>query len=468
MRFLHTLCLAAVLCQTAVLAFGGERRGNLRVDLARHWDTDSVFTIDIVSSNVNWWQRFNDPILDSLVRVGTENNFNARAAIRRIEIARAELGKARAGYLPSAGVSGSYTYDRASGRVAGPTGNASTTSYYNVGATLNWEIDLFGRVRAQTRRAGVEAKISSVSYAGVITALQASIATAYIQLIVQRQQLMVAHAHAANQKHIVDIVETRYNTGLASKLDVAQSKTLYYSTIASIPQLEASIQADENALAVLLGIPPVRLPKSVHNTVTLPSEYELPAMGAPLDLLRRRPDIVEAELNIDAAAAELGIARSAYMPSLSISANAGTQAHRFGDLFSGPSFTWSVTPTISWTVFDGGQRLNTTRAARQALEEAVDTYNQTVLEAIEDVRNSMIKYNADLNYIDRLNDVLENARNEVNLSIDLYKQGLTVFSNVVDSQLNYLTYQNTIITARGDAITSLINLFESLGGGWQD
>ena len=466
MRIQYALSLA-LLAALPLASHAADRRGDLRVELADNWDADNVFTGDSGETNALWWRKFNDPLLDSLITVGRENNYSVSAAIRRIEVAKAQLTQARSAYYPSIDLSAGYTRERTSGRMVSSSGSASTMSYFNGGATLSWEIDVFGKVRQQTKRAGAAVKVSAAEYAGVMTAIEANIAKTYVNLIVERLQLQVANEHGANQAHLVEMVETRYRTGLASKLELAQAKTLYYSTIAPVPQLEASIQASLNALAVLLGVTPDQLPPELAQVNLMPTATGNVALGAPVDLLRRRPDVVEAERNIDVAAAELGIARSAYLPSLSLNAAVGTQAHRFGDLFSGPSFTYSVAPTLSWTLFDGMQRRGATVAAQQSLEAAVDNYNLTVLTALEDVRNSIASYTADQEYISRIEEVVTNAEEEVRLSVDLYKQGLTVFSNVVDAQLNYLTYQNTLVAARGEALTSLITLFEALGGGWE-
>lgn len=441
---------------------------DLRVELAPAWPADSCFSDASTSDDTSWWRTFDDPMLDSLIDIGRANNYNLAAASRRIDIARSQLRSARGAYAPEIGISASYDRTRQSGRMAGREGDATTLSYFNAGATMNWEIDVFGKIRAQTRRAGVNVRVSAAEYAAAMVALDAEIASAYIELQVNKMQLAIAREHSANQAEILRIVKVRHETGLVSELDEAQAKTLYYSTIASIPMLEAQIEASYNALGVLTGLGREGLPTGVYADASLPGHFQLIATGAPVDLLRRRPDVVEAERNIELAAAELGIARSEYLPSLSLSASLGTAAHNFGDLFSRPSFSYSVVPTLSWTLFDGLQRRNNTAAARQTMEAQIDAYNMTVLTAVEEVRNAMSSYTSSLEYIDRLSQVLESTEEEVRLSLDLYKQGLTMFSNVVDAQLNYLTYQNNLVSARGNAITYIINLYKALGGGWNE
>lgn len=415
-----------------------------------------------------WWQSFEDPMLDSLIAIGEANNYNAAMAVKRINIARAGVRQAQSGWYPTVGLNAAWNGARSSGRVAGSTGDASTSSYFDAGAALSWEVDIFGRVNSKVRQAKAEVKVTAAEYAATMLSLDAEIASSYISLLVSRAQLKVAQEHTESQKHIVDITETRHRTGLVSKLDVAQARTLYYSTVAQIPLLEASIDASYNSLAVLLGTTREGLPASLFDEHTLPSHYHLLGLGTPLEMLRRRPDIIEAERNIDVAAAQLGVARSEYMPSLTIQATAGTQAHSIGDLFSGPSFTYSVAPTLSWTLFDGFSRRAATASAKETMQVQVDNYNMTVLTAIEEVRNAIARYQATLKYIDTTAKVVENSEESVRLSLDQYKQGLSDFYNLVEAQLNYLTYQNSLVSAQGQALTALVELYKALGGNYQN
>lgn len=442
--------------------------GDLRVELAPAWPADSCFAGTLAGDDVSCWRSFDDPMLDSLIDLGRDNNYNLAAASRRIDIARSQLRSARGAYAPEIAVSASYNRERQSGRMAGREGAATTLSYFSAGATMNWEVDVFGKIRAQTRKADANVRVTAAEHAAVMLALDAEIASTYIELQVSKIQLEIAREHSENQAEILRIVKVRHETGLVSELDEAQAKTLYYSTIASIPMLEVRIEASYNALGVLTGLGREGLPAGIYSAGNLPGHFQIVAAGAPVDLLRRRPDIVEAERNIDLAAAGLGIAKSDYLPSLSLSASLGTAAHNFGDLFSRPSFSYSVVPTLSWTLFDGLQRRNNTAAARQNMEAQIDVYNMTVLTAVEEVRNAMSSYKSSLEYIDRLSQVLGSSEEEVRLSLDLYKQGLTMFSNVVDAQLDYLSCRNNLVTARGNAISYIINLYKALGGGWSE
>lgn len=440
------------------------------LDLAgTQWPADSIFDIAgtrAADDNEAWWHNFGDATLDTLVALGEKNNYNAAAACRRIAIARSQLGEARSAWFPQIDISAGYTREGVSGRTASRNGERSTMSYFNAGANLSWEIDVFGKVARQVRKAQKYVKLSAAEYGSVMIALQAEIATAYINLCVSRRQLSIAHFHSDNQKQLLAVVESRHKAGLASKLEVAQARTLYYSTVATVPMLEASIESAYNSIAVLTGAMPGELPRSIYTEKPLPIRVPLPDMGVPADLLRRRPDIAEAERNIEIAAAAVGIAKSEYLPSLSLNASIGTQAHNFGDLFDRQSLAYSVVPTLSWTLFDGLARRNTAAAARETLEAQVDNYNMTVLTAVEEVRNAVNYYKGSQEHCLRLEKVLENCREEVEKSVDLYKQGLTIFTNVVDAQQDYLSYQNSLVQARGASLLYVIQLYKALGGGW--
>jgi len=238
-----------------------------------------------------------------------------------------------------------------------------------------------------------------------------------------------------------------------------------YSTVASIPLLESSIEASYNALGVLLGVDRASLPASVFEPRPLPEHYQLAGTGTPLELLRRRPDVVAAEKNIDVEAARRGVTRSEYLPSLSVSASIGTSAHSVDDLFSRQSLSYSVAPTLSWTLFDGLGRRAASAQAKADMEAMIDTYNLTVLTAVEEVRNAAAQYKATLKYIESLGNVVKYSQESVELSLDRYTQGLSDFYNVVQSQLTYLSNQNSLVAARGRALISLTDLYKALGGG---
>lgn len=420
--------------------------------------SDSLLTDTADADNARWWQAFGDVTLDSLVTLARHNNYDAAAARARIDMARAAVGSARAAYYPNLGLSASYARERTAGE---------SYNVFSGTVTMSWEVDVFGKITAQVRQQRAQVRLSAAEYGAVMTSLEAEVASTYVGLLSARAQLAVARTHTASQEHIVQTTEGRFESGLASKLDVAQARTLYYSTIASIPMLEAQIEAAVNALAVLTAVPRGELPQGVFSADTLPDYRNIVATGVPADILRRRPDIVEAERRVDIAGSALGIARKEYLPSLTIQGSIGTTSHRAGDLFTSPSFTYSIAPTLSWTIFDGLSRHYAAVEARENLRAAVDSYNMAVLNAVREVNDAITRYGSTTEYIALTRQVVENAAESVRLSVDLYRQGLTAFTNVDDAELNYLTYENSLVTAKAQAINALIDLYKALGGGWQ-
>lgn len=440
----------------------------LNNELSREWATYSESAQVNEMPEARWWQRFDDPLLDSLVEVGLLRNYDVVMATRRIEIARNAVGTARAAYYPSVNLGVGYNRERTSGRLTGATGQAATTSYINGAVNMSWEIDIFGRITSQVKSKRAAVQVSRAERAGIKVSLEAQIADAYVTLRVKQAQIQVAKEHSASQLKVLKIAEARFETGLASMLDVDQARTVYYNTVAMIPMLESSIHTSINAIAVLLAENPENLYEVLSKPAALPSYIQMVASGVPADLLRRRPDVVQAEEQIGVYAAELGIAKKDYLPTLSINGSVGVAAHRPGDLFDGPAFTYSVAPTLSWTIFDGFARRHNIASTRENMQMAIDNYNLTVMTAFQETDNALSTYFANVKYIKALDDLVSSSRDYDRLSIDQYKNGLAAFINVANAQMSYLSYQNTLIEAQGQALTALIDLYKALGGGWID
>ena len=228
MRFRISLCLTAILTSTVAMAHAGENdaRAYLRSPLPAEWDVSDSMSAAGLSDR--WWQTFDDTLLDTLVAIGERNNYNVAAAAKRIDMARAVVRQSESGYYPQVGVSAGWTRQRQSGRIASGSGQAATTSWFSAGATMNWEIDVFGKVRSRVRESKKSLEVTAAEFNGVMLSLQAEIVTTYFNLLVYRAQLAIAHEHSIKQKHILDITQARFKTGLVSKLDVAQALLQHY------------------------------------------------------------------------------------------------------------------------------------------------------------------------------------------------------------------------------------------------
>lgn len=422
--------------------------------------------VQTVPSEDAWWRTFDDPILDSLISKAIENNYNVSAALKRIEMARKAIKESEAGYFPTIGVSAGWTKEEQAGAIESPAIPSRGSSYFSLGATMQWEVDVFGRVREGVKAKKAAYNATRADYDAVMVSLCANLATAYINLRVAQKQLQVAEAHIASQQRIEKITEARFEAELASMLDVTQARIVLYNTETSVPSLRSQVKTLINSIAILTGEYPGEAGETLAIPRPLPGVRQTVAVGVPADLLRRRPDVVEAEMTLGQYAAMAGVAKKDFLPTLSLTGSIGTSAHKAGDLFGEHSLEYSIAPQFSWTLFDGLARNYRTAEAKLQLEAAVDSYNLTVMNAVGEVDNALIQYDAALQAIELQKRVMEQSEKSLTLSVDLYKAGLTAFSNVVDGQMSWLESQNSLVALEGKALTSIIGIYQALGGGW--
>lgn len=455
----------AALSQTAAAPIEGDA-------LPSTWiyaqSADSAFSSVLNTSapaSDRWWSTFTDPTLDSLVDMAVSANYDVAIATQRIEIARQGLRQARSAYYPTLQLNGGWTQARSSGLAQRRHGNAVTTSSFDLGVDMSWEIDAFGKVTARARESKAAVEVSKAEFDAVMLSVAAKVANAYIQLRVVQAEEAVLQRNIDSQQKVLTITRARFEAGLSSKLDVSQAATTYYSTLASLTSLRKQESASVCALAVLLGCYPHELEPMLQSSGSaLPDYHRIVAVGVPMELLRRRPDLLQAERTIDQQAAALGVAKSDYLPSLSLGGSIYTQAHNAADLFKDQSFGYSVAPKLSWTIFSGFSRAAATAQARRQMEVAVDSYNLTVVTAVSEAESAMTSYLNDLQYIDHVTQVVKDATESFTLSLDLYKQGLTDFINVSNAQISMLQYANELVVAHGTALTDLVALYQALGG----
>lgn len=464
-KIIHVLTFASMLLAGSVCSTTAQTsdRQILKNSLPERWTYASDIEQTLPADD-NWWKRFNDPLLDSLISVAMDNNFDVLTALGRINMAKAQVKSAEAGYYPTFGLSAGYTKGRNAGAISGSKVPSTNSSYFNLGADMQWEIDVFGKITAGVKNKKALYHASRADYMATMVSVAADLATYYFNLRVFQRQLYVTNQHLASQQRVVDIVKARFEAGLVSKLDVAQALTVYYSTEATIPQLESSVKQAENAIAILIGVYPEEIISRLEAPWTTPDYRHLVPAGVPANLLRRRPDILAAEYEVSAYAASLGIAKKDFLPTLSLNGSIGVAAHDAKDMFKNNSLEYSIAPTLTWTLFDGFARKHAVAEAREQMKIGIENYNLTVMTAVQEVDNAMIAYSSALRAIDSYTRVIEQCDESFHLSVDLYKEGLTSFTNVVDAQINSLTYANSLISARGNTFISLINLYKALGG----
>lgn len=405
------------------------------------------------SAAAEWWEALGDSTLNRLEARAIEANHDIDVALRRIAIARGQLTSARAAYYPAIDLSAGWEKER------------HTPSAWTLGADMNWEIDLFGRVGGNVRKQKAQIRASRADAEGTRLSVTASVAQAYVELRRARFSIAIARSLAADQQGVLTMVQARYDAGLADRLDVAQAATGFYSTCASIPPLQASADQALSALAVLLALPadsilPLLLqadgPMPVIDSVLLPE-------SVPAEAIRSRPDVIAAEAQIDVAAASLGIARKEYLPALSLTGSIATSAHSLNDLFTGGSLTYSVAPVISWTLFDGFSRRAAVAQSREQLQIAVEQYNQAVQSGYQEVRNALSAYANGHEAMNYLALTVDQSSLALEKAIALYKLDLTNFTSVMQSQMTHLQYRMKLIEQRADILNAFINFHKALG-----
>ena len=438
----------------------------LDTPLPQAWEEGGEVFRQTLPVDDQWWKSFGDTTLDSLISIAVDRNYSVLTAIDRMNMAKAGLRMERSGFFPTVGINAGWTRQQTSGNTSELP--QSTQHYYDVSANMSWELDIFGSIRQRVKAQKETFAASKEEYSAVMVSLSAQVASSYIQLRELQQELKVVERNCASQAAVLKITEVRYNTGLVSKLDVAQAKSVYFSTKASIPQLESGINQYITSLAVLLGTYPQEIRPVLERVGELPDYMEPISIGIPADLLMRRPDIRSAEHQINAQAASLGASKSDWLPQVFIKGSVGYASKDFKDLTKHKSFTYEIAPALSWTIFSGGKLVNATKSARAQLDEAIDQFNQTVLTAVQETDNAMTAYRSSIKQIVALREVRNQGQETLTLSLDLYKQGLTPFQNVLDAQRSLLSYENQLVQARGNSLLQLIALYQALGGGWNN
>lgn len=443
-----------ILIATSSIQILSQEKSLLRDSLPQKWTYISEFSQTLPSDD-KWWTNFEDKCLDSLINIAINNNYDLLIAQKRIALAKSAIKLAQSGYYPNLSMNVGWTKER-------------NEDNFDLGLNFSWQIDLFGQITSQAKAKKALWQASKSQYDGAMVTLCSNVATAYFNLRTWQTQYMVALWHIQSQKEILNLVENRFKSGLASMFDVSQSKTLFLSTQASIAPLKANIDAQINSIAILLGVYRDKLPQSIYNAIKLPNLNTLIPVGVPMDLLRRRPDIKEAEYNLAAYAAEIGIAQKDFLPTLSLNGGIGFKSSKIGDLFNDDSFNYTISPTINWTIFDGFSRKYQLIEAKEQYQISIDNYNSTVMNAVKEVQNSMITYKYKLIETQEAVKVKEESYRSLEYALDLYKKGLTAYSDVLTAQQTYLEYNNSLVVSQGDVLLATISIYQALGGGWNN
>jgi outer membrane protein, multidrug efflux system len=409
-----------------------------------------------------WWEVFQDKELQQLIRTALKNNYDVRIAATRVLEAQAQLGITRADQLPSLSVGGNIT--SLQNPQEGPIPSYQLTQG-QVLASAAWNVDFWGRYRRATEAARANLLSSQWAQKEVMSTLVANVASSYFLLRQLDYQLEISRNTLSSRQDSLALTKTLEEHGINNLLDVRQSEQLVYTAAAEVPDLERQIAIQEDALSILLGKNPGDIPRGLKLTEQ-PHSPEVPA-GLPSALLERRPDIREAEENLVAANAQIGVARAAYFPQISLTGSAGYQSSKLTDLFTGPSGIWSLAGSVTQPIFEGGRLKSGVRLAEAQHDQLLLTYQQTIQGAFRDVSDALVAYRKYREFRTQQQLLVESARDAARLSELRFKAGSTDYLEVLTNETNAFSAELTLAQAQGNELNSLVQLYLALGGGWQ-
>lgn len=403
-----------------------------------------------------WWQLYNDPVLNELQGRLVLGNENLKSAAAAVAAARAALEGSQASQLPTVS--------------AGLTGTPGTTKTYQATANAAWEVDLWGRLSQASDANQARYQASRADLDAARLSAQATLTQTYFALRnAQAQQAVIERSITAYQRSL-ELTQVRVQAGVAPPSDVLQARTQVRN--AQVQALEARNQRSqyENAIAVLLGLPPAAFslaePAQTDSTRLLPSPPAVPEL-LPATLLQRRPDLRAAEQRVAAAYAQIGVADAAFFPTLTLSASGGARQTRLADLFNQGHLVWSVGSALTQKLFDGGATRAASAQARATADQAGATYRQTVLTALQEVEDNLVLANRLQTEAALQQDTLDNARRNLEITQDQYRVGTVSYLNVVTAQTSALSSERTLLDLRARQLNATNQLLKNIAGRWE-
>jgi outer membrane protein, multidrug efflux system len=409
-----------------------------------------------------WWDTFQDDALRDLIRSALQQNYDVRIAAARVLEARALLGIARADQLPTVNGAASVVNER-SPEVAGRP--AVETSPTQVSVALAWELDFWGKFRRATESARASLLSEEWAQRQIISSLVSDIASAYFQLREQDLELEISRQTLASRTDSLRLTQVLADRGATSLLDVRQAEQLVYGAGATIPDLERRIEQQENFISILVGKNPEAIVRG-RRLVDQPHPPEVPA-GLPSSLLERRPDILQAEQQLVATNAQIGVARADYFPQISLTAVGGSQSSALTRLFAGPAGLWSVGASALQPIFEGGRIRSRVGFAEARAQEATFIYQRTVQQAFREVSDALVAYRKSQEVRIQQQRLTDAAEDATRLSNMRYRGGAASYLEVLDGETRFFAARLALAQAELRELQSLVQIYRSLGGGWQ-
>ena len=410
-----------------------------------------------------WWDVFQDSQLQDLIRTALKQNYDVRIAATRILQAQAQLGITRADQLPTIGAGAGAVNERVPQEK--PVGQPFETNATSVGASFVWDLDFWGKYRRATEASRAELLQSEWARRAVTNTLVSNVAASYFQLRALDLQLEISKRTLASRQESLKLTRTLSDGGAGTELDVRQAEQLVSTAAENIPDLERRIAQQENFISILLGENPGPIARGLALTEQ-PHLPDVPA-GIPSSLLERRPDVRAAEAQLIAANARIGVAKAAYFPQITLTADSGFQSSALTSLFTGPAGLWAFGGQLAQPIFEGGRIKSNVKLSEARKEEMVLTYQQTVQQAFRGVSDSLIGYQKNREFRHEQEQLLISAQDAARLSEVRYQGGATNYLEVLTNETNSFNAELGLAQARLNELVSLVDIYRNLGGGWE-
>lgn len=417
-----------------------------------------------------WWKNFNDTNLDALIATAIQSNLTLQITEAHVREARAEKGVVSGGLWPSLKADGGYTRNLYGKHAFPPLAGFGVPlgyNLYNADFDATWELDIFGGTRRAVESANAQIGAAEFSERDALVSLLAEVARNYIGARTYQQRLSIARDNIKVEQDVLDLTSNRFDNGLGSDLDVQQANALLNQNEAEVPSLETGFDTNVFHLSVLLGEPPGALAEEMSVTNAIPLTPPLVPVGLPSDLLQRRPDVQQAERQLAAATAQIGVAKADLFPKFSITGLVGVQSVSAGNWFDYASKYWDAGPSVQWELFEAGSIVANIHVQNARQQQALDTYQQTVLVALEDVETALTAYAREQVRREKLVQSAQADQEALDLATQLYKNGLEDFLHVLDSEKDLYAAQDAVVQSDQNVSLDLVQLYKALGGGWE-
>jgi len=411
-----------------------------------------------------WWSSFNDPVLSELIDRAIKNNLSLKEALARVREARAQRGISQAATLPTIDGSGSISRSSSSEN----SGGKGVSTQYFTGFDAGWELDIFGGVRRSIEASEATLQINIEDLNDVMVSLLAETALNYIDVRTYQKRLAIADTNLKSQQETYSLVESQYQAGIGSELDVKQALYTLESVRSKIPAMRTALEEAMNRIAVLLGQRPGELHAKLQGQSEIPVSSEDLTVGFPADTLRNRPDIRMAEQEVALRTAEVGVATAELYPKFTLLGTIALDSLSGGDFLTASSRSWSISPGFSWKLFDAGAIRRSIEVKSAIQEQALIQYQSSVLTALEEVENALVAYAQELELRKTLTSGVDAARDAVKLAQDQYFSGLVDFYDVLDAQRSLFSFEDELAKSNGTVASDMVRLYKVLGGGWRE